>query len=290
MLTLDQIKNISFHKARREGYQPEEVDTFIDDVVAAFEAVLNERVAMRAKLEAMERDLTACRARESSVGEALLAAQHQADVMRADAQTRADAVVADAQTRADGILADAKAQASAALSGLQAETERQQQTMRQLRQEVSAFRGRLLKLYREHLTLIDALPSESAEPAPQPAAETEKTAPVPDPVPAAEPAAEIPAKTPVPAPAAAVPVQTPVPNPVPEIPAAAEPAHFAADTPDPVDLSSNSTQACSAGTEYGFPSLFTDDAEPEEPRQKFDSLQFGADYEEPTSGFFHRKK
>ena len=25
MLTLDQIKNISFHKARREGYQPEEV-------------------------------------------------------------------------------------------------------------------------------------------------------------------------------------------------------------------------------------------------------------------------
>ena len=270
MLTLDQIKNISFHKARREGYQPEEVDTFIDNVVAAFEAVLNERVAMKAKLESMERDLNACRARESSVGEALLAAQHQADVMRTDAQARADAVVADAQARADGILADAKAQAAASLDGLQAETERQQQTMRQLRQEVSAFRGRLLKLYREHLTLIDALPSEPAAPA-EP---TEPTAP-------SAPAAEAPA--PVPAPAAAEPAAVPA-NPAP--PAAEEPH----EPHDPAELPSDSVRSAEPAAEYGFPSLFTDDAEPEEPHPKYDSLQFGADYEEPAGGFFHRKK
>lgn len=265
MLTLDQIKNISFHKARREGYQPEEVDTFIDGVVAAFEAVLNERVAMKSKLDAMERDLNACRARESSVGEALLAAQHQADVMRADAQTRADAIVADAQAQAERILADAKARASASLDGLQAETERQQQTMRQLRQEVSAFRGRLLKLYREHLTLIDALPSEPATESP---AVPEQSAPaVAEPVPA-----------PSPAPVSAAPTEP--------VPAQPEPVHSEPEPTEPEDLASDSGTVAS----YGLPSLFTDDTEPEEVPPKYDSLQFGADYEEPTGGFFHKKK
>lgn len=274
MLTLDQIKNISFHKAKREGYQPEEVDAFIDDVVAAFEAILNERVATKRKIESLERDLAACREREGSVGEALLAAQHQADV-----------ILNEAQSHADLILADARQQASAAVDNIKSEVENQRQTARQLQQEVSAFRGRLLKLYREHLTLIDALPSEPVIGV----AEEEEPAEAP-----VAPAASIPAAQPAEPPIAeektAAPAAEPVPQPVPEPPAPKTALAV------PEDLSSVSPAA--EKTDYATPLLFSDDGDYEEavPRTRYQSLQFGDDYESRTdsarsaSGFFHKKK
>lgn len=256
MLNLEQIRNIRFHKARRDGYMPEEVDSFIEEVVATFEAVLSERTAEKNRVKEIETSLAACRARESSVGEALLIAQHQADI-----------IVNEAQSRAELILEEARMQAKEIIGATQMEVEEQKKITDALRQEVSSFKGRLLQLYREHLTLIDAMPdNRSAAKQEQEVPAAQEAAPVEEEVPVAEAPAEVSAEETV--------AEEAVPS-AEEMPV----------------LTSHSQQE----TEPEMPALFTEDDESEYAAQpasdRFAGLQFGADYEELSDGgLFHRKK
>ena len=251
MLTLEQIRNIRFHKAKREGYQPEEVDSFIDEIVAAFEAILSERTANKRRLESLEKELAACRERESSVGEALLSAQHQANI-----------VIGDAQSRADLMLEEARMQARDIVAGTKGEVEEQKQIAEMLRKEVTEFKGRLMQLYREHLTLIDALP-DTREGAPVAAPEAE--APVKEEVQVAE--------TPV--------VDEPTAEFIPIEPL---------EEPEPVVAA-----PVAEPEQAAMPTLFMEEDEEEYAPQnpnRYNSLQFGEEYEEASrsGGFFRKKK
>ena len=260
MMTLEQIRNIRFHKAKRDGYQPEEVDTFIENVVAAFDAVLSERSANKKKIETLEKDLAACRARESSVGEALLTAQHQADI-----------VLSEAQSRAELMREEARLQAAEIVAGTKGEVEEQKKMAEMLRQEVTAFKGRLLQLYREHLTLIDALPETRNEPQeesqPETAApETEETAEVPETVEAAEPETE------------------------------PEDLSSGFDVNESAAVEETSAAAETAKKKSLVDWLNEDDTEEYEKigesKERYNSLQFGDDYEENarSGGLFRKKK
>ena len=266
MMTLEQIRNIGFHKVKRDGYQPEEVDTFIDDVVSTFEAVFNERTANKKKIDELEKELAACRERESSIGSALLTAQHQADM-----------IIGEAQSRADLVLEEAKAQANAVVASTRDEADRQKQALEQMKQEVASFKGRLLQLYREHLTLIDAIPDTRAH-AEQKA---DEAAPEEDHV-APEAAAQ-------PEPAAAAAPQPAAPA-VPTAP-------VETDTEDDGKMEDlSSTSAPAAPAQANAPTLFVDDDDDFAPPQadRYQSLQFGNDYEQADGaargGLFHRGK
>ena len=50
MLTLEEIKNVTFHKARN-GYQTEDVDDFIDSVIETVDNILHERDDYLKKLD-----------------------------------------------------------------------------------------------------------------------------------------------------------------------------------------------------------------------------------------------
>lgn len=261
MLTLEQIRNIRFHKAKREGYQPEEVDSFIEEVVAAFDAVLAERSANKRKIEELEKALAACRERESSVGEALLTAQHQADI-----------VVSEAQSRSELLLEEARLQAAEIVAGTKGEVEEQKQIAETLRREVTSFKGRLLQLYREHLTLIDALPeTRAAAPAKQEEAPAEE-APAAEPI-AAEPIAEEPAVAEEPE--------------VTDLSSSSEPTEIAEEVPaQPKEETETKRKS--------LVDWLNEDDEDEykttENSERYNSLQFGDNYEEARSGGLFRKK
>ena len=50
MITIDEIKNVSFRKAGRQGYMAEDVDAFIDEVIVAFEQLKKEKTNLVHKL------------------------------------------------------------------------------------------------------------------------------------------------------------------------------------------------------------------------------------------------
>ena len=142
-----------------------------------------------------------------------------------------------------------------------------------IRREITAFKARMLSIYREHLSLIDVLPEEPAE---------EPEAP-------AEPEAKA-VSTPVPA----------EPELIPQEPAAEEPAFEPVEEP-----AAEPAEPDARGVVLDLPILKDEDAETmetaeevsaEQPAEsRFGDLKFGDDYDiskdtDDEPGFFRRRK
>ena len=76
MLTIDEIKNISFRKATLNGgYRAEDVDSFIDEVIVSFEQLKKEKTNLVHKIDVLATRVEQYRADEETVRNALLASQ-----------------------------------------------------------------------------------------------------------------------------------------------------------------------------------------------------------------------
>lgn len=163
-LSLEEIKNITFHKARN-GYQTENVDDFIDGVIETVEALSKERDDYLKKLDILAKKVEEYRASEESVGNVLLSAQrladsnireatHKAEVVLKDAQTKADAIIADANAKAEKMLSDAKNNSQRAITSGSLEIERQKKVLAELNAEVQSFQKDVIEKYTKELETI----------------------------------------------------------------------------------------------------------------------------------------
>lgn len=175
MLTLEEIKNVTFHKARN-GYQTEDVDDFIDSVIETVDNILHERDDYLKKLDIFAKKVEEYRSTEESVGSVLLSAQrladsnireanHKADVILRDAKAKADAMVkeakeksdammTDAKQKSDKLLADSTANSRRAIAAGNLELERQKELLKKITADVKAFQSVLLKRYRAQITAV----------------------------------------------------------------------------------------------------------------------------------------
>ena len=152
MLTLTDIKNITFRKASIGGYRSDEVDDFIDSVIASYEVLLRETEQQKEKLESAMEKIETYRSREENISAALMNAQHQADLVVREAEHRSEAMLQDAEQKAEHILAQAKNK-----------IEEEDMSLQSLKKEIASFKSKLMSLYKEHLMLIDALPGEEKD-------------------------------------------------------------------------------------------------------------------------------
>lgn len=149
MLTISDIKNINFRKANLGGYRPDDVDTFIDEVQTSYDQLLKENAELLRKLEILAKKVEEYRSEEDSIRNALMSAQKVGDASIREAKHKSEVIIKDANMKAEKLIANA-----------QREVAKQQAIMERLQRDVASFRSRLLSIYKEHLTLIDALPSE----------------------------------------------------------------------------------------------------------------------------------
>lgn len=171
MLTLEQIKNVTFSKARG-GYSTAEVDEFIDRCVDTLASVLDERNTANKKMEVLAEKLKEYRSEEDSIRSALVNAQRLGDTIVREANQKAALTGEDAAIKAEKIVKEAEAKAAAVLDGITDEVKAQEAELQRLKQEVSLFKDRMLSIYREHLSLIQLLPEE--EPQEETVEETEE--------------------------------------------------------------------------------------------------------------------
>ncbi|MBE6757368.1 MAG: DivIVA domain-containing protein [Ruminococcaceae bacterium] len=264
MLTLDQIKNVTFSKARG-GYSTAEVDDFIDQCVDTLASVLDERNTANKKMEVLADKLKEYRNEEDSIRSALVNAQRLGDTIVREANQKAVLTQEDAAIKAEKIVKEAEEKAATVLAGITDEVKAQEAELKRLKQEVSLFKERMLSIYREHLSLIQVLPEEEEE---APADESAE-----DTVASEEIAVE-----------EAVDAVAEVPSVAEEIvePAAVEPIAPVVEEPTAVTSLEALVEAEPEAVE-------------EAPKSRFADLQFGDDYdntqdEEKPRGFFRRKK
>lgn len=148
MLTIDEIKNVSFRRAKINGYRPEDVDAFIDEVIVSFDQIKKEKADLIRKMDILATRVEQYRADEETVRNALLASQKVAD-----------ASIREAKEKSAKILREAEAKAHKLLIETNGVTAKEKDNYLQLKTDAVELREELKALYEKHMQAIEELPT-----------------------------------------------------------------------------------------------------------------------------------
>lgn len=148
MLTIDEIKDISFRRGR--GYKGEDVDAFIDEVILTFEQMKKEKSELIRKMDILATRVEQYRADEETVRNALLTSQRIADQSIKEANAKAAAIISDAEAKAASIKKESNAV-----------TAKQKEVYLKLKSDSADLRTELEALYKKHLSAINDLPTDA---------------------------------------------------------------------------------------------------------------------------------
>ncbi|MBE6112776.1 MAG: DivIVA domain-containing protein [Peptococcaceae bacterium] len=108
MLKPMDIHNKEFKKAMR-GYDAEEVDEFLDEIIVDFEKLQRELDVLKTQLSNYSENMNSYREKEISLNNTLVSAQRFADQLVKDAETKAANIVAEAEAEAARIIGGTEA-------------------------------------------------------------------------------------------------------------------------------------------------------------------------------------
>ena len=149
MLTIDEIREISFRRAGKNGYNAADVDEFIDDVTATVEQLMAEKNDYLRKMEILAGKIEQYREDEETVRNALITSQKLNDSTLKEAQNKADYIIRSAEKKRRTILTEAEMA-----------TEREKDKFEAVHAEVAALRREILELYKKHIALVQELPTD----------------------------------------------------------------------------------------------------------------------------------
>lgn len=149
MLTLNEIRNVNFRKANFGGYRAEDVEAFIDEVQLSYDTLLRENAELVKKLEVLAARLEEYQSEEDSIRNALMNAQKVGDASLRDAKHKAEIILKDATIKAEKIVSSA-----------QSEIHQEREIIERMQRDIAEFKTKLLRAYKEHLAMINSLPTE----------------------------------------------------------------------------------------------------------------------------------
>lgn len=139
-------KRGDFKKIMR-GYDPQEVDIFLELVAERLEALVREAIQLRERAETLQVQVDAQTSREQAVQDALVTAQELRAEMQNQAQREAENIVKEAQVEARQILAAADTEARGKLRGIERRLDQGQRVL----DDLERSRSRFLKEFRSLL-------------------------------------------------------------------------------------------------------------------------------------------
>jgi cell division initiation protein len=98
------IRQQQFTSKMFKGYDPQEVDAFLDDVAEDYESALKEAALLKEQMTAIEERSRGVAEREKSLQETLVTTQRLAEEMKAAARREAELIVREAELRAEKVL------------------------------------------------------------------------------------------------------------------------------------------------------------------------------------------
>ena len=170
MLTPQQIDEQGFAKAVFGGYDMREVDEFLETMANDYKTLYKENAVLKSKLRILVEKLEEYRQQETTMQNAVAAAeqeaaqvkeqaQQQAELLKQQALQEAEACKEQAQQQADQMMAEAEktAQHAAAIASRRKEIDQQTELLNQAKQAASSFIDTLEKDIQHHLDLLQNL-------------------------------------------------------------------------------------------------------------------------------------
>ena len=145
MLAPHELKNKTFGKAVR-GYNPNEVDDYIDFLIEKYTELYRENDELERKLKIVVTNLDEIRDEEESIRATLVKAQRLGEKIVREANEKADAITDSIKTRCEAIITDFRKQYSA-----------ERKEVWQLRNTVLDFKKNVYELYRDHIEELQSI-------------------------------------------------------------------------------------------------------------------------------------
>ena len=143
-ITIQTIETKEF-KVKPSGYDPEEVDVFLDSIIDEFENMQREIQSLRAAASRQRAPAPVVSDTSESAQKLLANAQRVSEETMAEARKQADQIIADARVRADNLVEDARHEA-----------ERLQDSLDSLRGAANDYRTRFKRLVDDQMHLLNA--------------------------------------------------------------------------------------------------------------------------------------
>lgn len=150
MLTIEDVKQVSFRKAGLGGYKPEDVDAFIDQVLITMEQLKKEKSDLVKKMDILATRVEEYRADEDAVRNAMLASQRVAD-----------STIKSAKAKAAQIIEESENTAKAKLFDLNLQIKEQKKQYALLLSECNKLREELISVCNKHIISAKELPSKA---------------------------------------------------------------------------------------------------------------------------------
>ena len=180
MLTLNDIINVSFRKSNFSGYRSEDVDDFIDEVKDSYDLLIKKNIEQKETNDALTAEIARLKKENEELKVYVDQYQKDEDEIKnalISAQKLSDASIREARHKAEIILKDANLKAERIVSSAEVEIMEQKGEFDRIKQLVSDFRSNLLDMYKEHLTLVNALPCKKSSVVASPSVSIQTKAP-----------------------------------------------------------------------------------------------------------------
>ncbi len=195
MLTIQDINEVSFRKATFSGYNSDDVDQFIDEVLETVTELTRElekaktasanagaapapvsapaprktapsdselarkNAELQEKIAVLAEQIENYRQEEDAIKDAILSAKRLGSASIREAKAKASATITEANEKAEAIVADARAKSQAVVDSYNAQILQKTQELDSLKRSVTEFRSTLYEMYRDHLAVIEKMPS-----------------------------------------------------------------------------------------------------------------------------------
>ncbi|MBM4184653.1 MAG: DivIVA domain-containing protein [Gemmatimonadetes bacterium] len=146
-------KRGDFKKLMR-GYDPQEVDVFLEIAADRLEAITRENMALKERVSALQAQVNSQTDREQAVQAALVTAQELRAEIRSQAQREAETIVREAETEARRLGAEAEAEARTKLRGAERQLDKLDDAVEQLDRRRTRFLREFRQLLQRELDVV----------------------------------------------------------------------------------------------------------------------------------------
>jgi len=160
MITPLDIENKKFSKQMMNGYNVDEVDDFLDEIMEDYESNYKELATLRPKIEELEYALERYKNIENTLQNTLVMAQSTADEVKNVAKQQADQIVGDAQREAENIIRNSKENALKAVDELEHQIRIKEQQYNEARKQFDIYKAKMEALLISQSELIKEMNKE----------------------------------------------------------------------------------------------------------------------------------
>ena len=146
MITPLDIENKRFSKQVVNGYNVEDVDDFLDELVEDYGKNYKDLAEANEKIEKLTNDLEQYRNIEATLKNTLVVAQSTADEVKSVAKQQAEQIINDAKAQAEEILKQAKGSSERRLAEIEQQIAIKERRMEEVKKQFDVYKAKMESL------------------------------------------------------------------------------------------------------------------------------------------------